>query len=137
MDKEFIEYRQNLVGRYHLQGKSTREIAQALIDDGCVNPDTGEKFSHGTIATDLQEIKKIWESRSFDNMISYKNKKYEELEEIIKVSWQKGDLRMALAAIQAQVKLLGLDAPQKVETTYNFTPDAKQQILQKLEQLRI
>lgn len=133
MNKEFIEYRKNLVTKYHLEGYSTREIAQALVDEGCINPDTGGKFSHGTIANDLQEIKQEWQKTSFKDLIEFKAQHLAELRLVKKKAWAEQQYKVVLNALMQEAKILGLDAPSKIQTEHSFSGDATQEILDKLD----
>lgn len=134
MKNLLTETRKEMVSRLMTRKMSIRDIHQTLIDMEFFNSD-GQPFSIATIGRDVQELTETLKSRTIENLIEYKVKHLNTLDELERVAWEKGNLKMVLEAVQAQIRLLGTDAPTKNENIHSFTPDIRQSILEKINGL--
>lgn len=136
MTKKVIEQRRAAVAELYLSGLSTREIAKALFDMGIFNESTGEPFSHTVIVEDINAIKAEWKDKSHSDMESLKAEHLEILKQLRKLALQRGDLKTALSSVIQEGKINGLEAPTKTENIHSFTPDAKKELMDKLNALK-
>lgn len=136
MKKNDIEQRRAIVAEYYLNGYSTREIAKALFDMGIFNESTKEPFHHDSIAEDIKVIKAEWKDKSYSDLDAIKVEHLEILNQIRKLALQKGDLKTALSSVIQEGKIHGLESPTKTENVHSFTPDAKKELMDKLNALK-
>lgn len=118
-----LEIRREAISRLAAMGLSVREIADRLpsLEPPIVHPDTGQPYSHVTVHNDLTELREEWRQRTRANIAEHQAKQLATLELIQKEAFTIADKKDALTtAMQAHdrlSKLVGSNAPDKVEQT--------------------
>lgn len=112
-NKDAIQLRRERVSQLRLRGLSTREIAEALAKgDGkgngeLRNPETGKPYSHMTIVDDLKALKTDWKQSYLVATDEHAQRELAEIQEIKRLAWSQKDGRLALSALEKEMKLLG------------------------------
>lgn len=110
---DVVELRRERVAQLRLRGLSSREIAETLAKgnkDGVgkiVNPESGEPYSHTTIQNDLKALKISWQESYNIATDEHAARQLTEIAEIKRLAWSQKDGRLALSAIEKEMKLLG------------------------------
>ncbi len=126
-----MDDRKYLVIRFFLQKKSVKEISTALTELDCVNPNTNEPWTDDLIRKDIAEFKATFKEKSLTELMELKLQKYNELDEIVRICFEKNDNKNAIAAIKLQIELFGLQAPLRSEVS--FKTNATDEIMNKLD----
>ena len=109
-----IDKRRTLVARARLHGATMREIVEALWKSNEVNVKTGNPWSLRTIHTDLKAIQKAWQEDAMRDIAEYTAEQIAELREVRRKAWAFNKLDTVLRSLAQEAKLLGLDAPDKL-----------------------
>lgn len=134
MKNLLTETRKEMVSRLMTRKMTIREIHAKLIEMKFFNSN-GEPFSYATIGNDVKELTETLKSRTIENLIEYKVKHLNTLDELERVAWEKGNLKMVLEAVQAQIRLLGTDAPVKTQSQITYSSDVERALYEKLNVL--
>lgn len=134
MKNLLTETRKEMVSRLMTRKMTIREIHVKLIEMEFFNSN-GEPFSYATIGNDVKELTETLKSRTLENLIEYKVKHLNTLDELERVAWEKGNLKMVLEAVQAQIRLLGTDAPVKTQSQITYSSDIERALYEKLNVL--
>lgn len=107
--------RQRHVAGLRLRGLSQREIQLGLMspDINCINKDTGQPWSLGTINHDIKVIERIWAKECAASVDKHKARLVALLGEVIRRGWQLDDLDKVLRAVKQQGEIFGVDAPKR------------------------
>lgn len=145
LPSDVVRERREAVKTLWLKGFSSREIAEALLEWKIVNPTTGEKYAHTTIANDIQVFEKEYQEHRASEVSAARAKSMDKLVMLEQAAWaeyerQKGGKQgpAALAIVKQiiadQRKIYGVDAPTKqqilgkdegpVEVVITFTEEA-------------
>lgn len=116
-DQAIIDHRRELVARARLRGLSQREIVAGLAKAECVNPDTNEPWSLGTINGDIKAMQGQWRREAAKSVTTHKARQMAELAEARRQAWANNDVANVLRAIGQEMDLLGTEAPKKQEVT--------------------
>ena len=101
--------RRERVSSLRARGMSIREIQTALSSGASMllNPATGKPFDVITIRRDVQYLRKV-NLRAVEKAVGeHTARQYAELQEIKRSAWAAKDGRLALRALEAEMKLLG------------------------------
>jgi hypothetical protein len=82
-----IQIRRDHVRDLWLTAKSTREIAEELFNRKVVNPLSGEKYDHSTIAHDIRELKKEYAEFNAEEISRQKAIQFAKLERLETKGW--------------------------------------------------
>lgn len=115
--RRIIEARRERVASLRLRGLTQREIVEAFKAQGFVNPETGKAWSNGTIATDFLALDKQWRKSAERATSEHKAEQLAELQEARRRAWAVGDMPEVRQNIALEVKILGTEAPTKLEHT--------------------
>lgn len=99
--------RREIVASLRLRQLTVREIAAQLETRGMVNPDSGEAWSHTTIENDLKALKKVWETNAAGDMAEHQARQIAEITEIKRAAWAGKNPKLALEALDREMKILG------------------------------
>ena len=119
-EKAEIALRRREVARAKLRGvESSYEIVKwfAENDPPIVNPHTKEPWDDSTIRRDLVFLSKEWKAEAARDTDAHKARLLEEIREAKREAWQQKDMTVLVALINREAKLMGLDSPEKRETT--------------------
>jgi hypothetical protein len=116
VENDRVVARRELVGRLRVRGMTTREIAQAIFEQGYANAD-GYAYSHKTIVLDLKALRKQWADNAAASMEEHKARQLEEIQQLKRLAWTNQDGALALRAIETEMKLTGTAAAQKLDIT--------------------
>lgn len=125
---EIIARRRELVARARLRGATQREIVESLpkiseFDGGpCINPETGEPWSLGTINSDIKALQAEWKREAKKAVDHHKSRQLAELQEAKRQAWHDNDLQSLLRAVGMEIGLLGTEAPKR-QDNLNFDLD--------------
>lgn len=114
-DRARIAYRRRQVESLSNQGLGLYEISDRLLAEGVVNPDTDEPYSIATISRDLHENQRQWMAEAVKERGQHKARQLAELREARRKAWQDGDMAEVRLNLQTEIKLLGTDAPLRLE----------------------
>lgn len=109
--------RRQLVSSLRLQGKNPQQILDLLTSNGCLNPKTGEPWSITTISEDLRALTVEWGKSARVATQEHIAETLAKLREVERAAWDRGDLDSVLKAVDKEMKLLGLNAPQTISIT--------------------
>ena len=107
-----IEARRDAVAHWRLRGKTLKQIALAIIEDGFVATDGGP-LCQKTIQKDLVAVRKIWKDdylRDYDDHVAEMAAKYGEC---FKALWDSDNPKEAAMILDKIARLLGLNAPER------------------------
>jgi hypothetical protein len=125
---EIIARRREAVAKLHWRGvPSARRIAEVLAKSGLVNDKTGKPFSEDTVLLDIHWVVERDRREAAAEIAQHKGRILGELKEAARAAaaGEKGPrLRDWLRALEQQAKLLGADAPLKIEEVSNADLDA-------------
>lgn len=127
-EEAIIARRREMVARARLRGATQREIVAALphieADQGgpCINPETGEPWSLGTINSDIKALQSQWRREAKKVTEHHKARQLAELQEAKRQAWHDNDLQSVLRAIGQEMDLLGTEAPKR-QDNLNFDLD--------------
>jgi len=141
---DLIAKRREAVARLRVRQLSARKIAEALpkMNPPILKPN-GEAYKKSVIINDIHALREEWvESASIDTM-TYASEMLAELVEVKAVAWARviegkpsPDLKTILCANDRIAKLLGLNAPDRVDLcgtlqTIPFSEEAAQKLLER------
>ena len=110
-----VDERRRTIASLRLRGMTQREIETNLPTLKIVNPRTGQRWSLGTINKDLQAIHQEWVKEATLAIGEHKANLLAELRELKRAAWEARDFQAILRAIDKECKILGVEAPTKVE----------------------
>lgn len=84
--QDLMAARRARVAHHRLRGKTTREIAALLAQEGLVNID-GKSFSHVTVKHDLDALDKVWKERANADTSDLKAQELAKLDEVEREAW--------------------------------------------------
>lgn len=119
--RDMMEMRRAAVARLRLRGLTLREIALALAKGDAkgqgriLNPDTGEPYSNVTILNDLKALSAEWKENAQADISEHRARQIAEIEQVKRQAWSDSDGALALRAIELEMKLLGTNAPIKID----------------------
>lgn len=114
--RDIAAMRREAVARLRAQGLTLREIAAQLplLDPPIVHK-SGAHFTYVTVLNDLRELRKEWAKAANIQVQDHVAEQLASLNEAERQAWQRGDLDLVLKAVGLKMKLLGTDAPAKVD----------------------
>lgn len=124
-DQSIIEMRRARVAQLKLRGLSSREIALALAkgdsngNGRIVNPSTGEAYNHKVILADLKVLQEEWRKDRLIDTEIHIDRQMAEINEIKRAAWAMQDPKLALEALDREMKLLGTAKPMQFNITFN------------------
>lgn len=121
-----IANRRRQVAQLRLQQLTTQEITELLPRRGEQNPDTGKPWGMTIIHKDLKALEQGWRLEASQDTANLKAKIVAELREVRRDAWKHRDLNVVLKSIQQECKVLGLDAPTKVDITHSIEEMARE-----------
>lgn len=105
-----VHMRRELVGQFRAKGMTTREIVKALASlKDPIN------VSHVTVSTDIKAVVKIWQANAQVAISEHIERELAELAEAKREARQQNNLDTWARLLALEMKLLGTDAPQKIE----------------------
>lgn len=112
-----MDLRREKVGKLYARGMTTRDIAIELsqLPEPILN--NGQPFSHVTIASDVNAIRRQWRKNAESELNEHIARQFGEIQEAKRVAWENNDLKTFAQLIAIEIKLLGTDTPQKLELT--------------------
>ena len=129
---DIITKRREIVASARLRGLSLREIRVSLENQGVINPKTGKSYNLATIHLDLVALTEEWQKSASRSISELKAQKLAELAEVKRTAWYRKittpdgniinapDLKIVLAAIERECKILGLDATKEFNEYQEF-----------------
>ena len=113
---DLIYQRRQTVAKLRLRGMTVRQIVDALPRNNppFLNPETGEPYTIGTIAGDLKALRKEWHKEASADTAAHKAREFAELQEVKQLAWSQKDGRLALRALETEMKLLGTFEPMQL-----------------------
>lgn len=103
--------RRERVAALRARGLTQREIQAALAapadKNGMVNPETGKPFDLATINRDLKHLRQQAQRAASQTTDVHRARQYAELQELKRAAWSQKDPRLALRALETEMKLLG------------------------------
>lgn len=121
-----IALRRERVSQLVIRQLTVREIAEALArgdKDGnnrIVNPKTGEPYSHVTIISDIEALKKEWHESRNVNTDEHINRQFAELSEVKRAGWAGKDPELVRKTLRDEMDLLGTKKPQEINLRVNI-----------------
>lgn len=123
--KDIIAKRREVVASLLLRGYTQRGIVEALaagyVDKTTgervgrfLNPDTGEAYTVGTINGDVKALRREWAKKRDEHTDLWLADELAKLAELEREAWKVRNLELVLKTIDRRAKLLGLDAPTRV-----------------------
>lgn len=112
---KIADARRERVAALRLRGFSVREIISALAQEGVTNPETKKPFGIGTIARDLEYLKKEWQKNAARDIAEHRAEQLAELSELRKRNWELVDLAEVRNCLILEAKILGTPAPDKLQ----------------------
>jgi hypothetical protein len=108
--------RREAVARLRAQGLTLREIAAQLpLQDPPILHKDGTPFTHVTVLNDLIELRKQWSKAADAQIQDHVAEQLATLNEVERQAWARNDLDVVLKAVGLKMKLLGTDAPAKID----------------------
>lgn len=102
--------RRERVSALLLRGLTQREIQEVLAKEGklqTLNPDTKKPFDLATINRDIQTLREEHLQRSSENIDVHRARQFAELQELKRFAWETSNGKLALSALDKEMKLLG------------------------------
>ena len=136
-DQNIIAMRRARVSQLKLRGLTTREIAIALAQGDAngngriVNPKTGLPYDQAQIVRDLEALNGEWQEQRLQNTETHASRQLAEINEIKRAAWANHDPKLALEALDREMKLLGTAKP--TEFKFNFDVGIIMQLVEVIE----
>ena len=108
---DVIASRRALVAELRCKGLAIRAIVVEVANAGYINPDTGEPFSRDTIHNDIKAMRETWA----EDIIDHAARQFAEIKHIKYQAMRDGEWALALKALDREMRLLGTNAPQKLD----------------------
>lgn len=105
--KDNLEQRREIVAQLRLRMLTMREICAALEKQGILSPITGRAYDVATIKSDIDALKLQWHSSANVATEEHQARQAAEIQEIKRLAWSQKDGKLALAALDKEMKLLG------------------------------
>jgi len=121
-----ISMRRARVAQLKLRGLSSREIALALANGDAngqgriISAQTGQPFDHATILNDLKVLEQEWREARLKDTETHVDRQFAEINEIKRAAWAKSDPKLALEAIDREMRLLGTGKPLEFKFTFDI-----------------
>jgi hypothetical protein len=114
--------RKRLVSSLRLRGQSIDAIHYALLtrDPPMLNPQTKKPWSRAVVGQDIKEMTNSAKAELEANHQEHKSRQYGELQEVKRSAWSSGRLGEVLRALQMEMKLLGTEAPLRMDININI-----------------
>lgn len=109
-NNDIATLRRERVTSLRARGMTLREITAALADvnkGGMVNPETGLPFDLATISRDIKHVREQSKRAAAQTVDNHRARQYAELQEIKRAAWAAKDGKLALRALESEMKLLG------------------------------
>lgn len=103
------DHRRRMVASFRLRGLTQREIVEALVGEGCLNPKTGEAWSLGIVNRDLQALSDAWKREAAGQTAELKARNLAELRELRRMAWEDKKHYAILQGLKQEAELLGLE----------------------------
>lgn len=126
------EQRREIVAQLRNRMLSMREITVALEKQGIVNPQTGKPYDLATVKRDIDYLKENWRASYEAATDDHATRQLQEIQEIKRLAWSQKDGRLALSAIEKEMKLLGT-AKETDGVTFNFNIAIVAKLVQAIE----
>lgn len=108
---DIVLMRRERVASLLARGLTQREIAAALakepLEGGIRNPDTGDPFDVMTVNRDIKAIRADNRKRTALSIDRHQARQYAEIQEIKRAAWAGKNPKLALEALEKEMKLLG------------------------------
>lgn len=116
------ERRREAVARLRLRGLSVRSIATALasLDPPVLNRE-GKPWGKTTIQSDLDVLRERWREDSSRTIAEHHAEQLAQLREVQREAWRDRNLELVLKTHDRIARILGTDAPARVEATVAAT----------------
>ena len=120
LTKENIAARRAAVSMCKLRyGWSTRKIAEYLATQPTLwNPETRKPWSQDTVKRDLTILTHEWREAAVQDTDAFRTAHLAELREARAGAWRKDDIASVLRALKQEADLLGLNAPQRIDSRH-------------------
>ena len=123
-NQDTILKRREEVSRYRLRGWTQRQIAEFLC------------CGLATVNRDIQAIEAEWREAAQATIEQHKQRVLAELAEVKRAAWSDKSYGAVLQAIKAEVDLLGLGAPVKIEHSGEVQlSDSRDRLAQQLDRI--
>lgn len=114
-ENDVVQARRERVASLRARGRTMREIASELAEEGIVNPDTLEPYSLPTIKGDIDAIRRQWQGNANQDTAAMVADQLAEIAEVKRAAWGGKRLDLVLRALEREAKLQGLDAPTRID----------------------
>ena len=113
---DVVYRRRQAVAKLRLRGMTVRQIVDALPrgENPIINPDTRQAYALSTIADDLKALRREWHREASADTAAHKAREFAELQEVKQLAWSQKDGRLALRALETEMKLLGTFEPMQL-----------------------
>jgi len=98
-----------------LRGMTIRGIVEELPKYKIINEKRGKPWSRRPVHDDLLALAKEWQEAAAVHTDDLKGNILAEIREVRRVAWEGKELKVVLAALEDERKLLGMDAPTRSE----------------------
>jgi hypothetical protein len=109
-----IEARRRMVASMMVQGFHLDAIT-AGISTQFKNPKNGRPYSRDAVVRDMREMKARWREEAAADIAELRGRQLAELAELKRKAWTKDDLSEVRMLMDREAKLLGLDAPVRID----------------------
>jgi hypothetical protein len=111
-----VEARRRMVASMMLQGFGLDTITEGLVTR-FLNPKTSEPYSRASVYRDMLALKRQWRTEAMADIAELRGRQLAEIAELKKEAWAKKDLSEVRMLLDREARLLGLDAPVRVDVT--------------------
>lgn len=118
--------RRELISSARLRGATYSQIEALLIESGFKNPSRGKPWSRGIIADDLKVCRDEWMANAAADIKEHYSRVLAELAEVKRAAWAAGERDVVLRAISQECKMLGFNAPVKLQISQQPTEAGEQ-----------
>jgi hypothetical protein len=109
-----IEARRRMVASMMVQGFHLDAITKG-ISTQFTNPKTQQPYKRDAVARDMRELKAQWCAEAKADIAELRGRQLAELAELKRKAWTKDDLSEVRMLMDREAKLLGLDAPVRID----------------------
>lgn len=122
---EILERRRECVARLRLQGFTERQIKDALpnLTPPVVNPQTGRGWSRTAIRADLAAVRAEWHANATRDIAQHQAEQLALLGEVQSQAWREKNLELVLKTHDRIAKLIGSNAPDRVQVDAHLSAD--------------
>lgn len=132
--KDVIRQRKEVVSKLRVMGMTVREIMAALPKQGIINPKTGEPYTHQTVQNDIEALRQEWRENAAVPTKEHQDRQLAEIQAVKRQAFLDRDGRLALSAIDQEMKLLGTAAPKEMKVNVNINYEVVTRVWTALEQ---